>query len=41
MNYAKFIIETLIKKDVTSNNDFTFVKIITPKIENVHNFFIL
>ena len=34
MNYAKFIIETLIKEDVTSNNDFTFVKIINPKIEN-------
>ena len=34
MNYAKLIIEILIKEDVTSNNDFTFVKIISPKIEN-------
>jgi len=34
MNYAKLIIEILIKEDVTSNNDFTFVKIINPKIEN-------
>ena len=34
MNYSKVIIETLIKEDVTSNNDFTFVKIINPKIEN-------
>ena len=34
MNYSKIIIETLIKEDVTSNNDFTFVKIINPKIEN-------
>ena len=34
MNYAKMIIEILIKEDVTSNNDFTFVKIINPKIEN-------
>ena len=34
MNYAKLIIEILIKEDVTSNNDFTFVKIMNPKIEN-------
>ena len=34
MNYSKVIIESLIREDVTSNNDFTFVKIINPKIEN-------
>ena len=34
MNYSKVIIETLIREDVTSNNDFNFVKNINPKIEN-------
>ena len=34
MNYSKVIIENLIRDDVTTNNDFTFVKIINPKIEN-------
>ena len=34
MNYSKVIIENLIREDVTSNNDFSFVKIINPKIEN-------
>ena len=34
MNFSKIIIENLIREDVTSNNDFTFVKIINPKIEN-------
>ena len=34
MNYSKVIIENLIREDVTSNNDFAFVKIINPKIEN-------
>ena len=34
MNYSKVIIENLIREDVRTNNDFTFVKIISPKIEN-------
>ena len=34
MNYAKLIIEVLIKEDVISYTDFNFVKIINPKIEN-------
>ena len=34
MNYSKVVIENLIRDDVTTNSDFTFVKIINPKIEN-------
>ena len=33
-NYSKRIIELLIKEDVTTNNDFNFAKLISPKIEN-------
>ena len=33
-NYAKNIIENLIREDVTSNNDYNFCKLIIPKIEN-------
>ena len=33
-NYAKNIIENLIREDVTSTNDYNFCKLIIPKIEN-------
>ena len=33
-NYAKNIIENLIREDVTSNSDYNFCKLIIPKIEN-------
>ena len=33
-NYSKTIIEYLIREDVTTNNDYNFVKLISPKIEN-------
>ena len=33
-NYAKNIIENLIREDVTSSNDYNFSKLIIPKIEN-------
>ena len=34
LNYNKTIIENLIREDVTSTNDFNYVKLIIPKIEN-------
>ena len=34
LNYSKTIIENLIREDVTSNNDYSFCKLINPKIEN-------
>ena len=33
-NYSKSIIEGLIREDVTTTNDFNFIKLISPKIEN-------
>ena len=33
-NYSKTIIEYLIREDVTTNSDYNFVKLISPKIEN-------
>ena len=33
-NYSKTIIESLIREDVTSYNDYNFAKLISPKIEN-------
>ena len=34
LNFTKSIIENLIRDDVTSTNDFNYVKLIIPKIEN-------
>ena len=33
-NYSKSIIESLIREDVTTNNDYNFIRLISPKIEN-------